>query len=268
MKRTDLIKKLINEGFSEKTLVSLSDKQINMLSVRILKEDDSLTIKQDDLKKINPTNIVNKTVRIVPESEISECGKKSYVKEEGQVDECGSKPKSLDEKTKPSEGLTKKQKSGIVKKAKKGEDVGKKGKGFEKVVKSAKKSGAKNSKAVAAAAMWKNVPRNESVEKSQITEWLENLVENQYYSVTTKNEIMELVQTKLKEQLLAEPDIETPVKEPKTRPSEPTKEPGKRPFKEPWKTPGPGPDPRPKMETPKLPEFLFFSNIVKSTKNN
>ena len=55
----------------------------------------------------------------------------------------------------PSAGLTKKEKSEIVKKAKKGEDIGKKGKGFEKVKKAAKKGGAKDPAAVAAAQMWK-----------------------------------------------------------------------------------------------------------------
>jgi len=62
----------------------------------------------------------------------------------------------LDEKKKPSAGLTKKEKSSIVKKAKKGKDFGKKGKGFEKIVKAAKKSGAKDPEAVAGAAFWKS----------------------------------------------------------------------------------------------------------------
>ena len=60
---------------------------------------------------------------------------------------------------KPSAGLTKKEKSATVKKAKAGKDIGKKGKGFAAVEKAAKKGGAKDPKAVAAAAMWKNLPR-------------------------------------------------------------------------------------------------------------
>ena len=58
-------------------------------------------------------------------------------------------------KKKPSAGLTKKQKSNIVKKAKAGKDMGKKGKGFEKIVKAAEKSGARDPQAVAGAAFWK-----------------------------------------------------------------------------------------------------------------
>lgn len=63
------------------------------------------------------------------------------------------------EKKKPSAGLTAKQKSKVVKKAKKGGDIGKKGKGFEDVEDKAKEWGADDPKAVAAAAMWKNIKR-------------------------------------------------------------------------------------------------------------
>jgi len=62
------------------------------------------------------------------------------------------------EKT-PSAGLSKEEKSAVVKKAKSGADIGKKGKGFKKVVAAAKKSGATDPEAVAAAAMWKNIKR-------------------------------------------------------------------------------------------------------------
>lgn len=63
------------------------------------------------------------------------------------------------EAAKPSAGLSAKQKSATVKKAKAGKDIGKPGKGFEKVEKQAAKYGARDPKAVAAAAMWKNLPR-------------------------------------------------------------------------------------------------------------
>ena len=64
----------------------------------------------------------------------------------------------LEAKKKPSAGLTKKQKSTIAKKAASGKDIGKKGKGFEKIAKkAAKKYGSKErGQAVAAAAMWKS----------------------------------------------------------------------------------------------------------------
>ena len=60
--------------------------------------------------------------------------------------------------SKPSAGMTKKEKSAVATKAKAGKDIGKKGKGFEKVAKAAEKQyGSKEAgQKVAAAAMWKN----------------------------------------------------------------------------------------------------------------
>jgi hypothetical protein len=67
----------------------------------------------------------------------------------------------LNEEKKPSEGLSKKQKSAVVKKARKGGDIGKKGKNFDEVAaKAAKEYGSEEKgKKVAAAAMWKNIKR-------------------------------------------------------------------------------------------------------------
>lgn len=63
----------------------------------------------------------------------------------------------VDEAKKPSAGLTKKEKSAVAKKAKAGKDIGKSGKGFEKVAKKAAKEYGSKEKGqkVAAAAMWK-----------------------------------------------------------------------------------------------------------------
>ena len=64
-------------------------------------------------------------------------------------------------KKKPSAGMTGKEKSTVIKKAKSGEDIGKKGKGFQKVAKAAEKEyGSKEAgKKVAAAAMWKQAAK-------------------------------------------------------------------------------------------------------------
>ena len=58
---------------------------------------------------------------------------------------------------KPSAGLSKKKKSAVAKKARAGGDIGKKGKGFDKVAKAA--GGGEKGQKIAAAAMWKNVKR-------------------------------------------------------------------------------------------------------------
>lgn len=76
--------------------------------------------------------------------------------------ELESELKELDEvKAKPSAGMTKKEKSAVAKKAHKGGDIGKPGKGFEKVAKAAEKQyGSKEAgQKVAAAAMWKNAAK-------------------------------------------------------------------------------------------------------------
>ena len=80
------------------------------------------------------------------------------------------KGKPFVKEEKPSAGLSKEKKSEVVKAAKKGEDIGKKGKGFEKVEKAAEKSGASDPEAVAAAAMWKNIKREGKEEKPAMSE--------------------------------------------------------------------------------------------------
>lgn len=68
---------------------------------------------------------------------------------------------SLNEKKKPSEGFSKKEKSDIVKKARSGKDIGKRGKNFNIVAKkAAKQYGSEEiGKKVSAAAMWKNLTK-------------------------------------------------------------------------------------------------------------
>ncbi len=162
MKRNEIVETLIKEGFSEKTLVKFSDKQLSDLHERIISEG---------ITKVSATDI--KT-----QDELKKLKKPFEVYEE-----------------KPSAGLSKEKKSEVVKKAKKGEDIGKKGKGFEKVVAKAKEGGSKDPEAVAAAAMWKNIKR----ENTEVKDWLKTIAESNFHSFTSKNEIMELVKTKLNE---------------------------------------------------------------------
>jgi hypothetical protein len=114
-----------------------------------------------------------------------------------EMSNCSCDDSHLGE-SKPSAGLSKEKKSEVVKKAKHGDDIGKKGKGFEKLANKAEKEyGSKKAgEKVAAAAMWKNI-KHESVEKNK---WVNNLVENKYFNnFTSKGEIMDLIQTKLNE---------------------------------------------------------------------
>lgn len=174
MKRNEIVESLLKEGFSEKTLVNFSDKQLSTLASRILGEADIMISKKDPLanQKIADAKKQLKSIETY-EEEMKESSKK-----------------------KPSSGLSKEKKSEIVKKAKKGEDIGKKGKGFEKIVDKAKKSGAKDPEAVAASAMWKNVKR----EGVEIKNWVKQITNENFHSFTSKNEIMDMIQFKMNEQ--------------------------------------------------------------------
>lgn len=107
-------------------------------------------------------------------------------------------------KKKPSAGLSKQKKSEIVKKAKAGKDIGKKGKTFKDIEAKAKASGAKNPKAVAGAAMWKNIKReskktvSEKNEHTEMKKWLNNIVESEYHPFTSKSEILSLIKSKIR----------------------------------------------------------------------
>jgi len=199
-------------------------------------------------------------------------------KDSGVCPVCGMKNCKCDDKKhkeikeeKPSAGLSKEKKSEVVKKAKKGEDIGKKGKSFKDIEKKAKESGAKDPKAVAAAAMWKNVQR-ENV--SEVEEWVLDLAESKYTQFTSKNDIMNVINEKMEtfqpmptskakrghnnvpefmtydsivgtQPSPSQPDIDTPVK-PKT-PEKPVKP--RTPYE-----PGPGTNPKPKATSPSKPD--------------
>jgi hypothetical protein len=201
--------------------------------------------------------------REATEEEIDEVLEK-YVEEYHEHNESDESEEEETESKKPSEGLSKEKKSEVVKKAKHGEDIGKKGKGFEKLAdKAAKEYGSKEKgEKVAAAAMWKNIQR----EGKETKNWVNNLVENEkFHSFTSKNEIMELIKSKLTEsntmtqvgpkvnkghngipEFMTYDAISTAA-EPTTKPK-PTTKPGTKPGEKP-KTPyqpGPGPNPKPK----------------------
>lgn len=111
-------------------------------------------------------------------------GKKAKDVKEGVCSTCHEDPcncDKVDEGKKPSAGMTKKEKSATVKAAKAGKDIGKPGKNFGKVAAAAKKGGAKDPEAVAAAAMWKNKAKSlkESLEALLPEEELEEAGETQ-----------------------------------------------------------------------------------------
>ena len=269
MKRSQLIGTLVKEGFTEKTLANFTDKQIEVLSSRIIGEQSmsgkgSVVMKKGsnpmDVKKITDSGVnVELREKLVGNQDKLDKNHNGKIDAQDFKILKGQKKKEVKEEEKPSAGLSKEKKSEVVKKAKKGEDIGKKGKGFEKIEKKAKESGAKDPKAVAAAAMWKNVKR-ENKQSQSVLEWVDSLVENNYHSFTSKNEIMELIQVKLNENNPApsQPKPDAPVREkPTTKPGKPKRE---NPF-EPKHTPKPKALSEEGNEEEKLPEFLKFEKL-------
>jgi hypothetical protein len=216
MKRNEIVEKLIKEGFSEKTLVKFTDKQLSDLSSRIIGE--------------SITNVASTDVKTQDELRKKKLPFQVYSEE------------------KPSAGLSKKKKKETIYDKALKDLGGEEGviKFFDKELKKKKKSG---------------VVKKENVE---VKNWLETIAEDNFHSMTSKSEIMELIKTKLNEVEVG-PNVKkghngvpefmsydaisnTEVKEssPTTKPA-PTKpkvDPGTKP-KTPW-SPKPGEKSKPK----------------------
>lgn len=124
MKRNEIVEKLIKEGFSEKTLVKFTDKQLSDLSMRILGEADVMISNKDPKKqeKVSKAKQIGQSIEFYEEKNKEEyCDKCDCVKSK-----CKCK-------------------------------------------------------------------------KSEVKEWMNKLAEDNFHSFTSKNEIMELVMTKLNE---------------------------------------------------------------------
>ena len=138
----------------------------------------SVTSKDGAKVDVSLSEVVKKLREVLAESKVKEGnaftdklaktpkGKDFKLGDKKMKDTSDYDKENIKEETKPSAGLSKEKKSAVVKKAKAGADIGKKGKGFKDVEKAAKKGGAEDPKAVAAAAMWKNIKR-EGVEETK-----------------------------------------------------------------------------------------------------
>ncbi len=209
MKRSQLIEALVKEGFSERTLSNFTDKQIIVLSERIIGEQPvdrkgSVVMKKAsnpmDVKKITDAGVnVELREKLVGNQ------KKLDKNHNGKID-----------------GQDFKIMKGQKKKEKSSDDLSK--------------------------------------EKNEVNEWVDSLVENNYHSFTSKNEIMELIQVKLNENNPApsQPKPDAPVREkPTTKPGKPKRE---NPF-EPKHTPKPKALSEEGDEEKKLPDFLKFKKL-------
>jgi hypothetical protein len=231
MKRNEIVESLMKEGFSEKTLVNFSDKQLVTFASRILGEADIMISKKDPLatQKIADAKKQNKSIETY-EEEMKEGSKKKKV----------SKPTIYDKALKDLGG-----EEGVIK--------------FLETGKKPKKK------------------------KENIKEWVSEVTNKNFHSFTSKNEIMEMIQYKLKEQEVgskvkkghngipefmtyetapspSKPGTDAPVREkPTTKPNRPKRE---NPFE-------PKHKPKPKAEgNEELPEFLKFDKLGIKFKNS
>jgi hypothetical protein len=147
MKRNEIVKSLLKEGFSEKTLVNFSDNQLTTLASRILGESDVMISKNDPLaaQKIKDAKSKDQSIE-------------TY--EEDMKEDLIGNQKKLD---KNHNGKIDSQDFKILKGQKK-----------------------------------KNL--NKKDEKENIKEWVSTVTKKNFHSFTSKNEIMEMIQFKLKEQ--------------------------------------------------------------------
>jgi hypothetical protein len=280
MTRSDMVKRLVKEGLTTKTLVNFNDRQLKDLCERMLGEAAiPLPAKQswriDGIGDLpgspkgytisqNPTD---KTITAVKkESEMKEEKKKPTEKQLSALDK--NKNKKIDKQD--FELLRKGKKSEVKESEKwiqKAIDPSKKGslkkalgvKKDEKIpaekLKSASKKGGKLGQRARLAMTLKKLK-----EHSETKNWVEKLVENNYHPVTTKNEIMEIIKIKLHEQPqpgIAEPEVLPDVDDPRVEPDD-------DPFSDPFDEPGPVGDPQPKMKKrgDDLPDFLKSYNIL------
>jgi hypothetical protein len=243
MKRQDIIAKLMNEGFTQKTLVNLNDKQLHMLAERVLSEQYTTTspasvlnIPKTDQTGINAAKAQKKTFATyegeVKEQKLGEPEKKQYSDEEMAMKRINHK---IETKMKKNECV----KSEVELLKRMGKEIPEK---VQKYYNARKK---KEKEPVLS-------------ENKRLKKWVNKLVENKCF--TSKNEIMTLIRNKLNEQEVAEPETITlpdfltfdsitsggeaePTTKPGTKPgTKPTTRPTpKTPFQ-----PGPGPKHNPK----------------------
>lgn len=235
MKRNELVEKLMKEGFSEKTLVNFTDKQLSDLSERMLSEQvkkgsvvmPKTTTNPMDVKKMTDQGL-NVELR---EKELKGGQKKIDANKNGKID---------------------------------AEDF--------KMLKNKKKSTDKCPDCGENEKDCKCDHTHMDESKKETKNWVKGLVENKkFHSFTSKNEIMELIQTKLNEsdtmvqhgpkvkkghngipEFMTYNSIKS--SEPAVAPSKPKTSPGTKPGTNPSTKPGkpgidpynPGPKPNPK----------------------
>lgn len=180
MKRSELIKKLVSEGLSEKTLANFSDKQIVEVSKRILGEAVTKQVRVLSMKNPNDAAEVNTL--------INDPKKVADMKARGHIEV------TTEGKPSPSKKKLSKKQSNKMDTDKDGDIDAKDLKNLRSKKQKSKvcsKCGMKNCKCKDK--KHSNLKEN----SSELKEWIKSLVENNYHSFTSKKEIMGLINEKM-----------------------------------------------------------------------
>ncbi len=174
MKRNEIVEKLIKEGFSEKTLVKFTDKQLNNLADRMLKEAQNVTTTKTVYDSKDPKDIAALNAALK------------------NPDALKNQPAEVKEELKGKQKNIDKNKNGKIdpedfKLLRKKKEVKEELKGNQKKIDKNKNG--------------KIDPEDFKLlrKKKDVKEWVENLANENFHSFTSKNEIMELIKTKLNE---------------------------------------------------------------------
>ena len=278
MKRKDTVTALIKEGFSEKTLADLSDKQLAVLGERILGE-------QYNPNDINPVNIPKTDVNAITQAKQQ---KKQFVAYEGEMTEDKEEDKNKDKddvvkkikhkiehckdkkKIADLKDLLKRMKENDVKSSEMDIDEEEKPKFKSKtewlkskgIIKDDDDKKEETKETIAPASQPVSKPGEMGLD---LTEWVNGVVGKHVHPFTSKSDILSLIKNKLDEQEVMEPEtkIEIPdfltydaIKNAETAPAEPTTKPTTKPGDPNIKPnrpatpyqPGPGINPAPKAE--------------------
>jgi len=217
MKRQDIISKLMIEGFTQKTLVNLSDKQLHMLAERVLSEQYGITTS-------TTPSVLNIPKEKTQDIASAKTRKQTFATYENEMKEqqLGSEKKEKTEKEKTLQKINHK----IEMKMKKGECI----KDEVELLKRMDKNMPEKFKKYIESRTEKTKKEPAFVnENKKMIFWVNKIVENKYF--TSKNEIMDLIQVKLNEQKI-EPRPANPEKEVETEPDKRTGHPDYDPDKD------------------------------------
>ena len=237
MKRQDIISKLINEGFTQKTLVNLTDKQLHILAERILSEQTTPTYGTTSQPQglMNVSRYDQKTQAQLKQQ------RKPFVTYEGEMREQEKLGEEKKKEPTEKELTLKKIFHRMDSKMKKDESIKSE---FELLQRMKEDIPEKYKKYCEKKISKKfSIDVNEQKNNNEIKNWVNKLIEDKF--VTSKNEIVELVQNKLNEQWVEEP---VPATKPEIYPVvEPDYDEDDDDI-DPFRDPHPNVDPGPKAE--------------------